>query len=77
MPAVQAPAKVLVSGANGFIAVWVVKNLLDHGYSVRGTVRDAQKGEHLKRLFAKFGDRHEVVVVEDITKVSTCDHLTG
>lgn len=73
MPAVQAPAKVLVSGANGYIAAWVVQELLDQGYSVRGTVRSAEKGEHLKKLFAKFGDKHEVVVVEDITKEGAFD----
>ena len=73
MPTVQAPAKVLVSGENGFVAVWIVQNLLDHGYSVRGTVRSTEKGEHLKKIFAKYGDKHEVVVVEDMTKVS----LTG
>lgn len=37
MPTVSAPAKVLVTGASGFIAVWVVKTLLDQGYSVVGT----------------------------------------
>lgn len=82
MPTIQAPAKVLVSGANGFIAIWVVQQLLDQGYSVRGTVRTAEKGEHLKKLFAKYGDKHEVVVVEDITKVSSAitrhvDHIAS
>jgi nucleoside-diphosphate-sugar epimerase len=70
MPAIQAPAKVLVSGANGFIAVWVAQNLLDHGYSVRGAVRSTEKGEYLKKLFAKFGDKYEVIVVKDIMEVS-------
>ena len=59
-----------MSGANGYVAIWVVQNLLSKGYSVRGTVRSAEKGEHLKKLFANFGDKHEVVVVNDITKVS-------
>ena len=69
MPAVKAPAKVLVSGANGFIAVWVVNTLLEKGYAVRGTVRSFDKGDHLKKLFGKYGDRFELVVVEDIAKV--------
>jgi nucleoside-diphosphate-sugar epimerase len=69
MPSIRAPAKVLVSGANGYIAIWVVQNLLSQGYSVRGTVRSAEKGEDLRKLFEKYGDKHEVVVVEDITKV--------
>ena len=31
---------VCVTGASGFVASWLVKRLLDHGYYVRGTVRD-------------------------------------
>ena len=69
MPAVAAPAKVLVTGANGFIAVWLVKDLLEKGFSVRGTVRSESKGEHLKKLFSQYGDKLELVVVDDITKV--------
>ena len=68
MVAVQ-QGKVLVTGANGFIAVWVVKHLLDQGYSVRGTVRSESKAKHLRELFSKYGDKLELVVVPDITKV--------
>ena len=32
-------SKVLVTGANGYIAIWLVAMLLEKGYSVRGTVR--------------------------------------
>lgn len=63
-------AKVLVSGANGYIALHVVQNLLKAGYAVRGTVRSQSKVTHLKETFASYGDKFEVVVVEDITKVS-------
>ena len=73
MPAVSAPAKALVTGANGYIAAWVVRTLLDEGYSVLGTVRSAGKGEHLKKIFASHGDRFSVVVVEDITRVRSSD----
>lgn len=31
---------VCVTGAGGFIASWMVKLLLNRGYSVRGTVRN-------------------------------------
>jgi cinnamoyl-CoA reductase len=31
---------VCVTGAGGFVASWIVKTLLDHGYTVRGTVRN-------------------------------------
>ncbi|KAG6556248.1 hypothetical protein Mapa_002189 [Marchantia paleacea] len=44
---------VVVTGANGFIASWVVKLLLERGYTVRGTVRnpdDTKKVGHLLEL---------------------------
>ena len=69
MPAVSAPSKVLVSGANGYIAVWVVRTLLDRGFSVRGTVRSESKIPHLKKVFKDEFEKGllEVVVVPDIT----------
>ncbi|TPX33579.1 hypothetical protein SmJEL517_g03563 [Synchytrium microbalum] len=73
---------VLVTGANGFIAAHCVQQLLEKGYSVRGTVRSAAKGTHLTNLFAKYGDKFSVVVVDDITKdgafdsaVKDCDFI--
>ncbi|KAI0681948.1 NAD(P)-binding protein [Cerioporus squamosus] len=72
MPAVTS-GKVLVTGANGYIAVWVVKSFLDKGFSVRGTVRSESKAGHLRSLFKDFGDKFEVVVVEDITKDGAFD----
>lgn len=75
MPAISPPAKVLVTGANGFVGIWVVRLLLQYGYSVRGAVRSAAKGEILKRtLVNKEGDRatdFEYVVVSDICDVRT------
>jgi nucleoside-diphosphate-sugar epimerase len=61
--------KVLVTGANGYIALWVVQSLLSAGYSVRGTVRKESAIAHLKETFKDHGDKFEVVVVPDITKV--------
>ncbi|KAJ6571117.1 NAD(P)-binding protein [Mycena capillaripes] len=72
MPAITS-GKVLVSGANGYIAVWVVRTLLEEGYSVRGAVRSADKGTHLKEVFASYGDKFELVVVPDITKEGAFD----
>jgi len=72
MPAL-ATGKVLVSGASGFIAAWVVKRLLEEGYSVRGTVRSKPKGEYLSNLFKSFGDKFEYVIVEDIEKEGAFD----
>lgn len=69
MPAVN-KGRVLVTGCNGYIAVWVVKSLLEEGFSVRGTVRRQSSIPHLQKLLASYGDKFEVVVVPDITKVS-------
>ncbi|KAI0056654.1 D-lactaldehyde dehydrogenase [Artomyces pyxidatus] len=73
MAPVTSPSRVLVTGANGFIAAWIVRTFLESGYTVRGTVRSASKGEHLKSLFAAFGERFEIVVVEDIEKDGAFD----
>lgn len=75
MPNVAPPAKVLVTGANGFVAAWVVRTLLERGYAVRGTVRSESKGTHLLSLFkdeVKSG-RFELAVVPDITAPGAFD----
>ncbi|KAI0776385.1 NAD-P-binding protein [Irpex lacteus] len=72
MPAIQS-GKVLVSGANGYIAVWILQKLLDKGFTVRGTVRSEKSLPYLKQLFAKYGDKLEFVIVADITKDGAFD----
>lgn len=62
--------KILITGANGFIAVWVIQDLLEHKFGVRGTVRSESRARHLRELFEPYGDSFEVVIVSDITKVS-------
>ncbi|KAJ7662725.1 D-lactaldehyde dehydrogenase [Mycena polygramma] len=66
MPAITS-GKVLVSGANGYIAVWILRTLLEQGFSVWGAVRSADKGTHLKQFFASYGDKFELAIVPDIT----------
>lgn len=72
MPAVSTGIA-LVTGANGYVAVWAIKQLLEQGYSVRGTLRCMSKADHLRTIFHDFVNRLEFVVVEDFTKV-TGDH---
>jgi len=76
MAPVSAPAKVLVTGASGFIAIWVIKSLLDQGYTVVGTVRSHSKGEYLQLLLEKDSnnkDKFSYVIVEDIQKEGAFD----
>ncbi|KAF8635888.1 hypothetical protein AX15_000068 [Amanita polypyramis BW_CC] len=73
MPIVAPGSKVLVTGANGHIATWVIRTLLEQGYTVRGTVRSQAKGAFLLDLFKSYGDKLELVVVEDLTKENAFD----
>ena len=68
MPAVTS-GKVLITGVNGFIASWTAQAFLDAGFSVRGTVRDETKGAYIKNVLNSYGEKFEIVVVPDITKV--------
>lgn len=71
MPCVPKESKILVSGANGYLAMWVIRLLLEEGHSVRGTVRSEDKGLFLAEYFNKhgWGDKFEYVIVKDIAKV--------
>jgi nucleoside-diphosphate-sugar epimerase len=64
MPSVKAPAKVLVTGASGFIAAWVVKDLLDQGYAVRGTLRYIAKAKHFNDIFKTEVEKGQLEFVE-------------
>ena len=52
---------VLVTGASGFIGLWCVRRLLEHGYRVRGTVRSLEGADSLRAVLA----RHQVPAAED------------
>ncbi|TQR62195.1 aldehyde reductase [Acinetobacter sp. RF15A] len=47
-PSTTAP--VLVTGASGYIASWVIQKLLTQGYTVHATVRDLNKTQSFKHL---------------------------
>ncbi len=53
---VYSPATVLVTGASGYLASWIVLQLLQQGHRVHGTVRslqDAAKVQHLQDMAAR------------------------
>lgn len=52
MAAINPQFPVMVTGATGYIAGWLVKLLLARGHTVHATVRDAAKQEKLKALNA-------------------------
>ncbi|KZT54480.1 NAD(P)-binding protein [Calocera cornea HHB12733] len=73
MVVVEPHAKVLVTGANGYLATWILRTLLEEGYSVKGAVRSVSKGDYLVNLFKKYGDAFAYVIVEDMAKEGAFD----
>ena len=71
MPTINKGDKILVTGANGYVAMWLVRQLLEKGYAVRGTVRTEQKGDYIKEYLGKLGlaKKFELAIVADIMKV--------
>ena len=57
MPPISGPADgpVAVTGASGYIGSHVVKNLVEHGYTVRACVRDASREDKTSYLLALNG----------------------
>ena len=47
-----ADGPVAVTGASGYIASWIVRDLMEQGYQVRGCVRDRNKQEKVQHLLA-------------------------
>lgn len=52
MSAIDKTAPVMVTGATGYVAGWLVKRLLDDGLTVHAAVRDPDNTEKLKHLIA-------------------------
>ncbi|CAA7269673.1 unnamed protein product [Cyclocybe aegerita] len=77
MPTVPQGGKVLVSGANGYVAMWTAKILLERGYRVRGTVRSAEKGRFMTDYLTNlgYGETFEFVVIEDIIEDGVFDEV--
>jgi dihydroflavonol-4-reductase len=50
-------AKVLVTGASGFLAQHVILQLLEKGYDVRGTLRSMKRADEVRSVLAKFNPK--------------------
>ena len=68
-PALPQSSLILITGVNGYVGSHIALELLTRGYRVRGTVRDAYKGEYMRALFPpeKYGkDAFSAVIVPDM-----------
>jgi uncharacterized protein YbjT (DUF2867 family) len=70
MPTLAPLDKVLVTGANGFLGLWITRTLLERGYSVRAAVRSEGKGSSILDLFKEYKGKVEIAVVEDMSQAS-------
>ncbi|KAL2831605.1 NAD(P)-binding protein [Aspergillus pseudoustus] len=69
MPAITNPtALILVTGANGFLGTWIVRQLLEKGHRVRAAVRSMDKGLYLRELFESHSGNLELVIIGDMTE---------
>ena len=70
-----------VTGATGYIAQHIIKQLLSKGYSVIGSVRSQSKGEQLKELITAHhqdttGDaKFDYVIVESLIEPGAFDSI--
>ncbi|CAR23946.1 SDR family oxidoreductase [Lachancea thermotolerans CBS 6340] len=65
---------VLVTGCTGFIAQYIVRDLLEQNYEVIGTVRSKEKGDTIERLFNN-DPSLTLEVVEDIAAPDAFDNV--
>lgn len=65
------PEKVLLTGANGFIASHILQILFSRGYDVVGTVRTPAKGDFIVKKHPKF----EYEIVTNLTELDAFDEV--
>ncbi|KAJ3285992.1 methylglyoxal reductase (NADPH-dependent) gre2 [Rhizoclosmatium sp. JEL0117] len=72
----MAAQKVLVSGVSGYVGAHVARELLQQGFTVRGTVRSADKADAVRKAlspFVAFANRLEFAIVADIGAAGAFD----
>ena len=72
--------KILVTGASGYLAAWIVRELLAKGYIVHGTVRtlsDREKLQHLFRLQHQFPNQLKLFTADLLVPYSFDDAMSG
>ncbi|KAF2197631.1 NAD(P)-binding protein [Delitschia confertaspora ATCC 74209] len=63
MPTIPEGGLILITGANGFVAGVTIQSFIGRGYSVRGTVRSAEKHQW---MLAHYGPKFSLFQVSDM-----------
>ncbi|KAI8632290.1 hypothetical protein F5Y19DRAFT_472317 [Xylariaceae sp. FL1651] len=66
----MATETILVTGANGYLALHIIQQALAKGWNVVGTVRSSRSGSKVTSLFPDAGSQLSLVEVSDITQAS-------
>ncbi|WNJ19843.1 NAD-dependent epimerase/dehydratase family protein [Pontibacter sp. G13] len=71
-------APILVTGATGYVASWIVAMLLEQGHQVRGTVRNKAKTEKYQHLLDKAAQTSGTLEIfeADLLKANSFDDAT-
>lgn len=64
---------VFITGASGFVAIWIIKTLLEDGYHVIGSVRSEAKGRHVANYFST--KDFEYVIIKDLADQTAVDKM--
>lgn len=80
MTVIDPVAPVLVTGGGGYVASWIVRYLLEDGYTVRATVRDPAKPkglEHLHELSAAHPGKLTLHAADLLNEGSFTEAMSG
>ncbi|KAI0600783.1 hypothetical protein F4775DRAFT_504075 [Biscogniauxia sp. FL1348] len=61
---------VLITGANGFLALHIIQQALARGWDIVGTIRSEEKAAKVKSLFPDVGSRLSLVYITDLTNIA-------
>ena len=73
MPSAPNGKTILITGASGFVATWVVRSFLEAGYHVRGSVRSEETANNVRNSHPGYNDQLSFVIVKDIAQKGAFD----
>ncbi|CAZ83652.1 unnamed protein product [Tuber melanosporum] len=74
-PTTTTKPKVLLTGANGYVAAHVLKQLVEANYHVTGTVRSEEKANLSRSFNPEYEGSVRFIVLPDFTKQESWDQI--